>query len=424
MKHALTQLLHALARRVVKKYHPIVIAITGSVGKTAAKEAVYQVLKKKFRARRSRGNFNTEIGLPLTILGIDWAPGRSPFAWLAVYVRAAGLLMGRHGYPEALVLEMGADRPGDIAELVAVAPPAIAVITAISATHTEQFGDVAGVAAEKGAIFRAVGARGWIIVNQDDPEVVRLAAESAAQRITYSLRQTEGADVYASGISVSRSSDSETGIRGMSFKVHAKGSVVPVLIKDALGEHWAYPALAAACVADVLGVNMVAAAEGLSELKIEPGRMRVLPGIKHTTIIDDTYNASPASCAAALRAVADVRHKGTIFAVLGDMLELGVRSEEEHKKIGRMVASLPEINVLITVGERSRDIARGAREAGMEEERVFSFPNTQEAGLFVQRRMEKGDLVLAKGSRGMRMERIVKEIMAEPRRANELLVHS
>ncbi|MBI2636851.1 MAG: UDP-N-acetylmuramoyl-tripeptide--D-alanyl-D-alanine ligase [Parcubacteria group bacterium] len=423
MKVLFIHLLHTLTRRVIQKYQPTVVAITGSVGKTAAKEAVYVALKKKFKTRRSRGNFNTEIGVPLAILGIDFSPGRSPVRWAAVFLRAFSLLARRMQYPEVLVLEMGADKPGDIEELVAIAPPTIAVITGISATHTERFGDVAGVAKEKGALFRAVGSGGWIIVNRDDGEVAKLAESSRAQKVNYALSQAEGVDVFASDIHVKRSDGSETKISGMSFKVHARGSVVPVLIRDTLGTHWAYPALVAASVAGILGVNMVEAAEGLAILAFEPGRMRVLPGIKHTTIIDDTYNASLASTRAALQAVADLGHAGTVFAVLGDMLELGGLSEEEHRKVGRLVASLPEISVLITVGERARDIARGARDSGMEEERVFSFPNTQEAGLFVQRRMEKGDVVLVKGSRGMKMEAIVKEIMAEPRRANELLVH-
>lgn len=421
MKSVVIQFLHSLSRRVIRKYHPRVVAITGSVGKTAAKEAVYAAIKKKFKARRSRGNFNTEIGVPLAILDIDWKPGRSPIKWCAVFLRAFNLLSRRMRYPEVLVLEMGADKPGDLKMLASVAPPDIAIITAISAAHTEQFKDIRGVVREKGVLFRAVGRAGWIVVNRDDPEVATLAESSNAQKITYALAESEGVDVFASGIQVSETNANETNIRGMSFKVHAKGSVVPVLIRDVLGEHWAYPALVAASVGSILGVNMVDVAEGLSELTLAPGRMRVLPGIKHTTIIDDTYNASPASAAAALRAIADLHLPGTAFAVLGDMLELGAGSEEEHKKIGRLVASLPHSSVLIVVGERARDIARGARDAGMEAERVFEFANTREAGLFVQSRMEKGDAVLVKGSQAMRMEKIVKEIMAEPQRAHELL---
>ncbi|MBI1961380.1 MAG: hypothetical protein HYS45_01610 [Parcubacteria group bacterium] len=421
MKHLLIKLLHALARRVIAKYRPIVVAITGSVGKTAAKEAVYAAIKKKFKTRRSRGNYNTDIGVPLAIFDIDWKPGRSPIRWCAVLLRAASLLVRPCSYAKVLVLEMGADKPGDIAALTAIAPPDIAVITAISAAHTEQFGDIAGVAKEKGTLFKAVRPDGWIVVNRDNAEVAKLADKSNAQKAAYGLAEAEGVDVFASDIRVSETNDAETGIAGMSFKVHAAGSVTPVLIRNALGSHWAYPALVAASVAGILGVNMVEVAEGLGELKLEPGRMRIVPGIKRTTIIDDTYNASPASVKAALQASADLYRPGTVFAVLGDMLELGSLSEGEHRAIGKLVASLG-IDVLITVGERARDMARGAREAGMAEERVFEFGTTQEAGLFVQNRMEKGDLVLVKGSQGMHMEKIVKEIMAEPRRANELLV--
>ncbi|MEK7189321.1 MAG: UDP-N-acetylmuramoyl-tripeptide--D-alanyl-D-alanine ligase [Patescibacteria group bacterium] len=422
MRQLFVSILHSLTRRVIKKYRPTIIAVTGSVGKTATKEAVYQALKNKFRARRSRGNFNTEIGLPLTVLDIGWKPGKSPIKWCAVFLRAGSLLFRTLNYPKVLVLEMGADKPGDIEALVAVVPPDIAIITAISAAHTEQFKDIAGVAGEKGALFAAVGSAGWIVVNHDDPEVVKLAEKSGAQKVAYSLSERERVDVFTSDIRVSETNDNETGIAGMSFKVHSAGSVTPVLIKNILGEHWAYPALAAASVAGILGVNMIEVSEGLANLALEPGRMRVLPGIKRTTIIDDTYNSSPASAAAALAAVAGLHGHGAVFAVLGDMLELGALSEDEHRKIGALVASLG-IGVLVAVGERARDIARGAREAGMTDARVFEFGNTQEAGLFVQGRMEKGDVALVKGSRAMKMEKIVKEIMAEPRRAAELLVH-
>ncbi|MDZ4221830.1 MAG: UDP-N-acetylmuramoyl-tripeptide--D-alanyl-D-alanine ligase [Patescibacteria group bacterium] len=423
MRRLFVTILHVCARRVVQRYNPAIIAITGSVGKTTTKEAIYFALKRKYIARRSRGNFNTDIGLPLTVLDIGWLPGRSPIKWIAVFLRALSLLLRRLPYPEVLVLEMGADKPGDIAQLVAIAPPRIGIITTIAAAHTERFGDLAGVAKEKGALFKAVGADGWIVVNRDDAEVVRLAQECQSRRMTYGLDPDGRSDVYATDIHISQEGAGDGGIAGMAFNVHLQGAVTPILFKRTLGRHWTYPALAAIAVASILEVPITEAAEGLSELRLEPGRMRVLAGIKHTTIIDDTYNASPISVKAALEAVAELSHEGVVIAVLGDMLELGRLSEEEHKKIGMLLVDYGATNVLVTVGERARDIARGARSAGMGSEHVFEFDDAKTAGLFVQRRMEQGDLVLVKGSRGMKMERIVKEIMAEPRAAKELLVH-
>src|SRR3990167_7265829 len=144
MKNFIIKILQFLAKRVVKKYHPIIIAITGSVGKTSTKEAIFAVLERKLKVRKNQGNYNTEIGLPITIIGSCCA-GKNPFKWLSIYFKAIGLLLIKRKYPEVLVLEMGADKPGDIAELVDIAPPTIGIITAISATHTEKFKTISAV---------------------------------------------------------------------------------------------------------------------------------------------------------------------------------------------------------------------------------------------------------------------------------------
>jgi len=422
MKKIIIKLLHSLTRAILKKYKPTVIAITGSVGKTATKEAVFAVLATKYRVRKNAGNYNTEIGLPLTVLG-STPPGRSPFKWFGVFGDGLKLLLSKQDYPEMLVLEMGADKPGDIGELLTVVSPKVGIITAIAPTHTEQFGSLSGVAKEKGKLFKAIDKDGWIIVNQDDPEVVSLAENCKAQIITYGLETEKEVTVRAAEVSPSRSQDVSTGIAGVSFKLITEGTVTPVLLRGVVGSHQVYPALAATGVAQIFDVHMVGVAEGLGRMAPLPGRMRILPGIKRTVIIDDTYNASPVAALAALRAIVELDGDSRKFAVLGDMLELGSLSEEEHIKIGVAVAK-QKFDVLITVGERSRDIARAARKAGMSEDYIFEFGKTEEAGLFVQNRIEPGDIVLIKGSRGMHMEKVVKEIMAEPERASELLVSS
>jgi UDP-N-acetylmuramoyl-tripeptide--D-alanyl-D-alanine ligase len=422
MKIILIKILHSLTRNAIKKYKPKVVAITGSVGKTATKEAIFSVLSKKLNARRNVGNYNTEIGLPLTILGIEKAPGKNPFAWLGIYFHALGMILSKKDYPEVLILEMGADKPGDIEELVKIAPPYIGIITAITPAHTEMFKSISGVAREKGKIFKSIKKEGWIIVNYDDKEVAKIASTSIAQKIGYSINSGDEINVCASEIAVSKSDKTSTGILGISFKLHTNGTVTPIILKDVLGEHQVYPALAASGVAQALGLHMVDVAEGLESLTPQPGRMRILEGIKHTVLIDDTYNASPVAVERAIEALVSVKGKAKKYAVLGDMLELGSMSEEEHKKLGRF-ASKQNIDVLITVGERARDIARGAQKAGMNQDSIFEFDTTDEAGRFVQSRMEKGDIILVKGSRGMGMEDVVREIMAQPQKANELLVH-
>ncbi|PIQ80393.1 MAG: hypothetical protein CO042_03925 [Parcubacteria group bacterium CG_4_9_14_0_2_um_filter_41_8] len=425
MKKIIITILQTLAKRVIYKYKPKVVAITGSVGKTATKEAVFAVLNKKLQVRKNEGNFNTEIGLPLTIIGLQKSPGKNPFKWLAVYARAIGLLIFRIDYPKVLVLEMGADKPGDIAELISIAKPDIGIITAISAVHTEQFNSIAGVVREKGKLFRVVEKDGWIIVNNDRSEVYDIAQKCDAKKVYIGqcaeLSDNTPFSVCASEISVSMSEAQETGIAGTSFKIHTDGKVIPVLMKGIIGEHWTYPAMYAAAVARILGVHMVDVTEGLREINPQSGRMRVLAGIKKTILIDDTYNSSPNAAKSAVDTLALLRIGREKYCVFGDMLELGSISEEEHQKLGMLVAR-EGIDYLICVGERARDIARGAIKAKMPKDHVFEFDNTKDAGLFIQKRLEQGDMVLIKGSQGVRMERVTKEIMAHPEKSKELLV--
>ena len=427
MKTILIKILQLLAKRVIKKYKPRVVAVTGSVGKTAAKEAIFAVLNKKLDARRNLGNFNTEIGLPLTIIG-SGMPKKNLFKWLALYLKALGMLIVRRKYPEVLVLEMGADKPGDIAELVKIAKPDIGIITAVSAAHTEQFKSIHAIVREKGKLFRAVDRNGYIIVNNDRAEVYDIAQKCEAKKVYIGQSDSDASeeesnlDVCASEISISMDDKQETGIAGTSFKLHIDGNVIPVLMKGIIGAHWVYPAMYASSVARILGVHMVDAAEGLREIKPQPGRMRVLAGIKRTILIDDTYNSSPNAAKSAVQTLASLRIGREKYAVLGDMLELGQISEEEHQKLGMLVAR-EGIDYLICIGERARDIARGAEMAKMDKDKIFEFDNTKNAGLFIQKRLEQGDIVLIKASRSMHLEAVAKEIMAHPEKAKELLVH-
>ncbi|MCF7860237.1 hypothetical protein K9M09_01285, partial [Patescibacteria group bacterium] len=190
-----------------------------------------------------------------------------------------------------------------------------------------------------------------------------------------------------------------------------------------LSEAGVYAALAAAAVALHLGLNLMEIATALRSCRLPAGRMQLLPGIKHSFIIDDTYNASPESSVAALKVLGNIKidKNSSRYAILGDMLEVGAYSEEGHKLVGQEVFH-NNIDYLISVGERSRDIDRGAQLAGMSPDFIFHFDDTETAGLFIQERLRAGDVLLLKGSQGVRMEKIVKEIMEEPNRANELLV--
>ncbi|MDD5749371.1 MAG: UDP-N-acetylmuramoyl-tripeptide--D-alanyl-D-alanine ligase [Patescibacteria group bacterium] len=407
--------LKIFARLIIAKYRPKVVGITGSVGKTSSKEAVFSVLKQKFEVRTGVKNFNNELGTPLTIIGCSDSPGRNIFKWMAIFCRALGLLLGKKKYPEILILEMGADKPGDIEYLTSIARPEIALITAIGPSHLEFFGNIKNIVKEKSKILAHLGLEGIAILNNDDEHLVGLIKNSQYQVITFG-RQA-GSQVRVEDIKISKKGK----YFGTAFKLSHRGSIIPIFLPGVLGWQHAQAAAAAAAVGLALGMNLVEISKGLLDYKPARGRTNLIGGIKNTLIIDDTYNASPQSAKAALDLLVQMPALASRIAVFGDMLELGAISEEAHQEVGRYLVKLG-IEYLFVVGERSRDIASGAKAAGMSEDKIYHFPYNSEAGIFLQERIKEGDLILVKGSRGAKMEEIVCEIMAKPWQADKLLV--
>lgn len=422
MKKLLQKILRSLASRVIKKYQPDIIGITGSVGKTSTKEAIYTVLESKYKIRKNIHNYNNEIGVPLTILGSE-SGKHSLIKWFLIFLKGIGLIIIKDkDYPDIIILEMGADRPGDIKYLTSLAPCKIGILTNISEAHIEYFGSLKKIIKEKEVIATHLSREGFAILNGDDENIKPIREKLKCESLTYGFN--EDVDVRAIELDVDNSivSGKKTSIKGISFKVQYKGSVVPIFLPHVLGKQHIYASLAAIAVGVANGINLVEIADGLQKYHGAPGRMSVLDGIKNTVIIDDTYNSSPRPAEAALEVIKNLRlaEGKSKYAVLGDMLELGNLTENAHQKLGKLVATYG-IDYLITVGERARDIARGAKKAKMSEDHIYNFTDTKEAGLFVQDRIQEGDLMLIKGSQAMRMEKIVKELMAEPLRAKELL---
>lgn len=414
--------LKVLAKLILSRYRPEVIGITGSMGKTSAKEAIYAVLAPKYKVRRNLKNYNNEIGLPLTIIGSE-SPGKSLFGWFGVFWRAVWLVLWRDkDYPEILVLEMGVDRPGDMVYLTSIVKPKIGVVTGIGQTHAEFFGTIDRIEKEKAELIKNLEHGGWTVLNFDDERVAAMAKASRVRVITFGLDKK--ADVSALELMFSFEREKEAAdLSGVSFKLSYGGSAVPVMLPQVIGRPAVYAALAAAAVGAAYGLNLVEISQALDNYRSPKGRLNLISGIKHTMIIDDSYNASPRATEEALSLAARIPvPKGARrFAVLGDMLELGSYSEESHRQIGKLVFE-NKLDVLIVVGEKSRDIARGAEAAGFSPDKIFHFPDADAAKLFIQERIAANDLILVKGSQGVRMEKIVKEIMAEPLRAQELLV--
>ena len=418
LKTILVTLLTLEARGVVKKYHPHIVAVTGSVGKTSTKDAIYAVLAAGAYVRRSEKSFNSEVGLPLTILGVPNA-WKNPLGWVQNLLDGFFLLLFNARYPKWLVLEVGADRPGDVKRVAVWLPVDVVVITRLPEmpVHVEYFDSPGDVVEEKASLISSLKQDGTLVLYGDDENVENLRGRAQGKRvITFGL--SKNADVRAESVSVCLGEDGEP--VGMEGRVVWGETSAPFAVKGSVGTHALQPFLAAAAVGKALGRNLVEAVRALGAYEAPPGRMRLVPGLKETLIIDDTYNSSPAAAEAALETLKHLPVKGRRIAVLGDMLELGRHSVEEHRKAGALAAKTCDI--LFTVGFRARDMAEGALDAGMSDSSIFQHEDARRAGKELEAMLTPGDIVLIKGSQSVRMEKTVEEVMAEPERAAELLV--
>lgn len=406
--------LRLLAQATLWRYQPKIVGVTGSVGKTSSKEAIFTVLKNKFNVRRNQKNYNNEIGVPLTVLGQETG-GQSFFHWLKVFLVGSLGIFYTKNYPEVLVLEMGADRIGDISYLVGFVPCHIGVITAIGEipVHVEFFQNADQVAQEKANLIKSLNKDGWAVLNFDDERVRDMVGKTKAKIFSYGF--SANADLRASHLEQHLEDLDEA---ALSFKVDYRGANVPVRLRGVLGAHQICPALAAIAVGLTFKMNLVEISQLLKNYQTPVGRLRLLKAIKNSWLIDDTYNASPSSTLAALEVL--FKTKGRKIAALGDMLELGQFSEEAHRRVGAKVAE--GVDLLLVVGECSVFIADQARKDGLAEDKILHFANSEEAARVLQNLIQEGDVILVKGSQSIRMEKIVKEIMAEPERAGELLV--
>jgi UDP-N-acetylmuramyl pentapeptide synthase len=427
MKKILQGILYILSRATLRRYHPTVIAITGNVGKTSAREATYAVLKHRFSVRTGIFNYNNEIGVPLTILNLPHY-SKNIFGWIAGFVRALkNIIIFDKTYPKFLLLEMGADRPGDIAYLASLTSPFIGVITAIGEipVHVEFFSGPKALADEKSNLIKVLPFNGYAIVNADDEALLDAGEKTAAHFLTF------GFDEHASGrisnlelTSAYDSSLQREVPNGIRFTFSHEGIEFPLALTGAFGKPQAYAAAVAAMIGLKLHMQPLEIQKALEWYIPSPGRLRLIRSIKNSFVLDDTYNSSPAALHAALETLRDLPGKRKI-AVIGDMLELGDYSEAAHRIAGDQAAECADL--LITVGPRAKFIAEEAK-GGLENKKalnadqVFSFDTALEAGRALDPLIQPGDLILVKGSQGMRMERVVEEVMAEPMKAPELLV--
>jgi UDP-N-acetylmuramoyl-tripeptide--D-alanyl-D-alanine ligase len=349
-----------------------VIGITGSVGKTTTKEMIAAVLGQRYRVLKSKRSINTATGLPLTLLR----------------------LTSTH---ERAVLEFGGGyQLGEIAHLATIARPHVGVITNVGPTHLERMGTIERIALNKSELVEALPEDGVAVLNADDPRVRDMAPKAGGRVFFYGL--TPEADLWANEIE-------SQGLEGLRFRFHYGDQVVHAKV-SLLGRHSVHTALRAAAVGLIEGLSWQEIMDGLrgaAQL-----RLVVVPGLNDSTLLDDTYNSSPASAIAALNLLDEL--EGRKIAVLGDMLELGSYEDEGHRKVGRRALDVADL--LVTVGPRGRIIGQEALALGMDPPAVQIVEDNKAAIAYLRGAIEPGDTILVKGSRGMAMEQIVNALLA------------
>lgn len=409
MRTVLKKILKIITILIINKYSPLIIAVTGSVGKTSTKDGIYTSFSGFFNIRKSEGNLNTEFGAPLVFLKVSKS-GENLKEWIFIILKGVWLIVKKdRNYPEIVVVELAADKPGDIEYLTKFIKPDIAVVTAIGdvPVHIEAYKNSEEVVKEKENIVKALKKEGIAVLNFDDPYV---SSMKASKKITFGFK--EGADVFIKKFETKS-------IKGSSLIIEYKKEEFPLFLSSCIGDSFAYISASIFAVGVALKIDSEKIKEMIEKIRPAKGRLTIIKGIKDTIILDGSYNASPSSMMSALRALQEINGNKKI-AVLGDMLELGKFSSEEHRKIGRFAKEVADY--IITVGSWSEEVKKAAVLNNFEKEKVFAFKNTEEAIKKLEEIVEKEDVILIKGSQGIRTEKIVFSIMRDSERADELLV--
>ncbi len=354
-----------------------VIGVTGSVGKTTTTELVAAVLSTRYRTLKSEGNYQHAVGVPLTLLKLTEAHERA-------------------------VLEMGFDYPGEIGFFAELARPQVGVVNNVYGVHLERAGSLEAIARAKAELVSALppAPEGVAVLNADDPLVLAMRDRTRARVMTYGLDPT--ADVWADNIE-------SAGLDGVLFHLHYRHETLHVRV-PLLGRHSVHTALRAASVGLAEGLSWQEILDGLNAVGATQLRLVAVTGPEGSVILDDTYNASPESVIAALNLLNEL--EGRRVAVLGDMLELGNREEMGHRLVGRRARDV--VHLLVTVGPRARIIAEEARDAGLPADAVVELDDVQAAIEFLRQNIRRGDVVLLKGSQGVKLDRVVPALEMHP----------
>jgi UDP-N-acetylmuramoyl-tripeptide--D-alanyl-D-alanine ligase len=368
--------LAACQRKCLKKIK--IAAVTGSSGKTTVKDMTAAVLSEKFEVHKTKGNFNNLIGMPLSVLDADFS----------------------HDWA---VFEMGMNRPGEIGRLTEIANPDISCLINIGVAHLGGFNNVHQIAEAKAEMFEQTSADSLLIINYDDALIRNLSQKFKQQKLSFGF--SDGADVRAVNL---QCRDNE-----LSFTVLYGREDQDVII-DSIGRHNALNALAAISIALTAGISMTDIAKGLRKFKATAWRMQLLNSVNGFNLINDVYNANPDSVVAAIKTIAELKVNKQAFLILGDMLELGKTSSKLHFEVGKKIVEYG-IDYVFSYGELAADFVEGNIAAGGDKKKSKSYMSKLEIiedlkKLFKKGKLKKGDWILVKGSRGMKMESLFNEL--------------
>jgi len=407
LKNWLKNYLKWLAAKILNKYQPRIIAITGSTGKTTTKEAIFLVLSKASNLRgkgviKTTGNLNTEFGIPASIIDPDFVGTpvgdkvRLSFRDLIKLTNQAFNLITKSGsYPEILILELGADKLGDIAHFMTFIHPEVGILTNIGDVHLEFFGTKASLVEEKRKLVTSVVPTGLAILNKDD-EFSNLIIRNLATKAVMVSTKVD-ADYRATNIGLSGS--------GIRFDAMHNGELLPITM-PVYGKQFAYTALIALAVADYFKVPLSEASQTLAQLEFSAGRFEKTD-LNNLTLIDDTYNANPTSMISALESLASLGLSKRKVAILGDMRELGSAYEKGHRDVGLIVAK--SVDFLISIGSGGELIRQSAVQAGLPANQTVGFGEINDKTQIrsaILPYLRDNDIVLVKGSRAVHLDKI------------------
>ncbi|MBU1092267.1 hypothetical protein KJ836_01155 [Patescibacteria group bacterium] len=401
IRKVLKNWLRFLSRCILKKYHPRIVAITGSTGKTSTKEAILVVLKKTAEDNRvvgTQGNLNTEFGVTATIIQPGFTGTESGrdvkltikdlgrLTWIAIKS-----LIVKVNYPKVLVLELAADRPGDIKYFMSFIKPEVSILTNIGDVHLEFFGSKSELVEEKSLIVTHVNPKGVVILNKEDDFSKLISHKTTAKKILVSVESE--ADIYARDIAF--------GGKGVHFSLINGNQVVQADL-PVFGYQFIYAALLAIAVGDHFGISKNIATQRLKGLTLPKSRFEIIR-LGNTAIVDDTYNANPTSMVAALKSLARLGVNRKKIAILGDMRELGSAHQKGHQTVGECAAKI--VDQLYVVGEGGQLIKAAAIEAGLSHDQVVEFYDDAISSI-----LQDNGVVLIKGSKAVKMDKIVELI--------------